>query len=297
MSWPSGVATLLQPYDLVLCWCGFRIVVVLTSPMRAWMGVVAAGVSQIRKEACWTVSNIAAGNCAQIQALIDGGVMSMVINLLRVRSWVRRHPRVHRTSLLNCLLHLSFVQPLWLGSQIDTLQVRKEALWTVTNLTEDGSHEQIATVVEQGAIQALAGILASDDGNLVPVALGGLKDILMVETARAPDAVVWPWRDMLVECGGVGRLESLRVHASEAVQRSAVSRVWQPRRATVRALASLPQRSRGCGATASAPGESRACGRTLRWLLWGACSCTSYKCISTPRTKLPSTAPQVRVTR
>ncbi|MCH1923098.1 hypothetical protein L9G15_27180, partial [Shewanella sp. A3A] len=36
----------------------------------------------IRKEACWTISNITAGNTAQIQAVIDAGIIPPLINLL-----------------------------------------------------------------------------------------------------------------------------------------------------------------------------------------------------------------------
>ena len=36
----------------------------------------------IRKEACWTISNITAGNAAQIQAVIDANIIPPLIHLL-----------------------------------------------------------------------------------------------------------------------------------------------------------------------------------------------------------------------
>lgn len=60
----------------------------------------------VRKEACWTLSNIAAGTVRQIQAIIDVGVLPAVIgiaNSIVAREseidvwteacWVSAHPR------------------------------------------------------------------------------------------------------------------------------------------------------------------------------------------------------------
>lgn len=108
--------------------------------------------------------------------------------------------------------------------------MRKEALWTVANLTA-GSPGHIEYVVSHGAIPALAQMLASDDFRLVIAALKGLDNILAAERKRTPDAEAWPWRDKLEECGGVRRLESLQSHASETVYRCVVSHLLQPRTA------------------------------------------------------------------
>ena len=37
---------------------------------------------QIKKEACWVVSNIAAGSRPQLQALLDSGIMPRVVNMI-----------------------------------------------------------------------------------------------------------------------------------------------------------------------------------------------------------------------
>ncbi len=39
----------------------------------------------IKKEACWTISNITAGTRDQIQAVIDAGLMPPLVHLLAVR--------------------------------------------------------------------------------------------------------------------------------------------------------------------------------------------------------------------
>ena len=63
----------------------------------------------IKKEACWTISNITAGLPAQIQAVITANIFPSLINILRHGD--------HKT--------------------------RKEAAWAVTNATSGGTPQQI----------------------------------------------------------------------------------------------------------------------------------------------------------
>ena len=102
--------------------------------------------------------------------------------------------------------------------------MRKEALWAISNLTEGGTPEQIAIIVEQGAVPVLAEMLGSPDARLITVALDGLKNILSAERARrdASGEEGAPWCDQLEECGGLDRIEGLQTHASEEVYRRAV---------------------------------------------------------------------------
>ena len=58
----------------------------------------------IRKEACWTISNITAGNRQQIQAVIDANVFPVLIDILSRAEF----------------------------------KTRKEAAWAITNATSGG---------------------------------------------------------------------------------------------------------------------------------------------------------------
>lgn len=67
----------------------------------------------IKKEACWTISNVAAGNRQQIQAVIDANVFPVLINIM----------------------------------QIADFKTKKEAAWAITNATSSGTAEQIRYLV------------------------------------------------------------------------------------------------------------------------------------------------------
>jgi hypothetical protein len=67
----------------------------------------------IRKEACWTISNITAGNKDQISACISAGIMPHLIELLKTSDF----------------------------------DVMKEAAWAISNATSGGNAEQIRYLV------------------------------------------------------------------------------------------------------------------------------------------------------
>ena len=61
------------------------------------------------------------------------------------------------------------------GAEID---VRKEAAWTISNLTSGGSPEQIEAVIDAGAVPPLSDMLELEDRRIVLVALEGLHNML-----------------------------------------------------------------------------------------------------------------------
>ncbi|KAL0420090.1 UNVERIFIED_CONTAM: Importin subunit alpha-1a [Sesamum radiatum] len=68
----------------------------------------------IKKEACWTISNITAGNRDQIQAVIEAGIISPLVLLL----------------------------------QNAEFEIKKEAAWAISNATSGGTNDQIKFLVE-----------------------------------------------------------------------------------------------------------------------------------------------------
>jgi len=105
---------------------------------------------EIQKEACWTLSNIAAGTVDQIQAVIDSGSIPPLVKLVRDKKTDQ--------------------------------EVRSEACWVVLNATSCGSDSQIEVLVDEGCVSVL-GVLLSE-ATMVMMALEGLERVLQVEETR-----------------------------------------------------------------------------------------------------------------
>lgn len=107
----------------------------------------------IKKEACWTISNITAGNKGQIQvkcgllygygcfvcvrSISVGGLWCCETCLYRL-VFTKQH--IH---LLQAVIDANIIGPLvqlLLNAEFD---VKKEAAWALSNATSGGTHEQI----------------------------------------------------------------------------------------------------------------------------------------------------------
>jgi importin subunit alpha-1 len=69
----------------------------------------------IRKEACWTISNVTAGTSEQIQGVINANLIPKLIQLLNVAEF----------------------------------EIQKESAWALSNATSGGTPEQIFFIVSQ----------------------------------------------------------------------------------------------------------------------------------------------------
>lgn len=136
----------------------------------------------LRKEACWLLSNIAAGTRKQITALLN-------------------EPRL----VPEVLQHLSWGQ--W--------EVREEAAWVISNLCI--SKEHVQQVVSMGAIRPLCELLTASDPNLVLVVLGAIESILQVSEEQGLD-----YDERIEDADGLDKLEELQGHKNEEIYLKAV---------------------------------------------------------------------------
>lgn len=113
------------------------------------MNLLSHSKRNIRKEACWALSNIAAGTTEQVQTLINAGAIAKVSTLL-----------------------------LALSSSESQSDVLKEAVWCVSNATSGGIGAQIMHLVECGSLRGLCKQLATSDAKTLSVALDGVDNIL-----------------------------------------------------------------------------------------------------------------------
>ncbi|KAH6940011.1 hypothetical protein HPB50_024013 [Hyalomma asiaticum] len=134
------------------------------------------------KEAVWFLSNITAGNNQQVQAVIDAGLIPMIIH------------------------HLSKGE----------FQTQKEAAWAISNLTISGTKAQVSYLVEQGVVPPLCNLLTVRDPQVVQVVLDGLNNILKIAGTQ-----FYAVASSIEECGGLDKIEALQNHENEEIYKLA----------------------------------------------------------------------------
>ncbi|PKA57715.1 Importin subunit alpha-1 [Apostasia shenzhenica] len=145
----------------------------------------------IKKEACWTISNITAGNKEQIQAVIDANLIGPLVDLLQ-------------------------------NAEFD---IKKEAAWAISNATSGGTHDQIKFLVSQGCIKPLCDLLVCPDPRIVTVCLEGLENILKVGEAEkniGATGGVNLYAQMIDEAEGLDKIENLQSHDNTEIYEKAV---------------------------------------------------------------------------
>jgi len=155
--------------------------------LPALVNLLSSSKEGIRKEACWTISNITAGNTEQIQAVIDAGIFSPLINLLASSD----------------------------------LKTKKEACWAVSNATSGGlaKPEQIRYLVELGCIRPLCDLLSSMDNKIIQVTLDALENILKVgelDKSRSPSGNN-DYAYLIEECGGMEKIHNSQQNANQDI--------------------------------------------------------------------------------
>ncbi|KAB5527397.1 hypothetical protein DKX38_021244 [Salix brachista] len=145
----------------------------------------------IKKEACWTISNVTAGNANQIQAVLEAGIIGPLVQLL----------------------------------QNAEFEIKKEAAWAISNATSGGNHEQIKFLVDQGCIKPLCDLLICPDPRIVTVCLEGLENILKVGEAiknlgNTGNAILYT--QMIEDVEGLEKIENLQSHDNNEIYEKAV---------------------------------------------------------------------------
>lgn len=139
----------------------------------------------IRKEACWVISNVAAGTQPQIKTLLKTkGVMMQIAEMAIHSEW----------------------------------EVRKEAIWVISNVVSGGNDAQVMSTVEAGAIDAVCSILNVNDTKMLLVALDAINGILNLGMRLGKDYV-----SFVDECDGLSMIEALQEHENEDIYKQAVN--------------------------------------------------------------------------
>ncbi|KAG8479316.1 hypothetical protein CXB51_029787 [Gossypium anomalum] len=146
---------------------------------------------RIKIAACWTISNITAGNKEQIQAVIEANIISPLVYLLQ---------------------NVEF-------------DIKKQAVCAISNATSGGTHDQIRFLVSQGCIKPLCDLLNCPDSKVVTVCLKGLENILKVgevDKNMGTTEGVNLYAQMIDDAKGREKIENLRSHDNTNIYEKAV---------------------------------------------------------------------------
>merc|ERR1719270_3083572 len=144
----------------------------------------------IRKESCWTISNITAGNRSQIQEVISHGLIPPIIHLLQTADF----------------------------------DIKKEAAWAISNATAGGSPQQIEHLIECGCIKPMCDLLVTSEQRMIGVALDAIENILKVGQQKQQENSLPenPVAVLVEQAEGLQRLEALQEDPNEDVYHKAV---------------------------------------------------------------------------
>ncbi len=158
--------------------------VVSLGALRSLRPLLSSESKAIRKEACWIISNIAAGTVAQIQEVIDTEeLVSMLVQVMT---------------------HDEFV-------------IKKEAAWAISNATTGATAAQIRYLVRAGVIAPLCDLLSCIEPVIINVALEALENILAVGESDLANFGMNPYCVMVEETGGLDRIELLQNHVNNPI--------------------------------------------------------------------------------
>ncbi|XP_072995167.1 importin subunit alpha-4-like isoform X1 [Typha latifolia] len=145
----------------------------------------------IKRHACWIISNITAGNKDQIQAVIDANIIHPLVQLLQ-------------------------------NAEFD---IKKEAAWALSNSMTGGSHDQIRVLVNHGCIKAMCALLSRPEPRVVTLCLDGLANVLKAGEAEKESGryeAVNIYAQMIIECDGLDKIESLQGHHNSKISDKSV---------------------------------------------------------------------------
>jgi importin subunit alpha-1 len=98
-------------------------------------------------------------------------------------------------------------------------EIKKEALWTLSNICTTGSDDHVKCLVQGQGIEPIADVLSTKnaDATILAAALDAIQRILDVGERYSED-----YAKMFDECNGIDHLEGLQEHNSNQVYEKAV---------------------------------------------------------------------------
>jgi len=148
-------------------------IVINANAIPALYALMTHSKASIREHSCFALSNIAAGNPSQIQSMVDfDGLMEKFIAILTSANFV----------------------------------VKKQALFSISNMTSRGTKAHIELLVQRGCIPPLCEMISEGtESSINSAAVEGLQNIL-----RSADQGDDSYANAVEECGGVDKLKEVQ---------------------------------------------------------------------------------------
>jgi importin subunit alpha-6/7 len=148
----------------------------LASPFPALKRLLATKSKKLQLDLCWVLSNFTAGDEGQIQAVIDEGLISRVVELM--------------------------------APGVD-FGVRREACWVVSNAIVGGDVAQVLEMVDEDVIEALISTAQCSEPKVQVLSLDALARVLEVGAINEEEEGENVFKDMFEECGGLDMMNEL----------------------------------------------------------------------------------------
>nr|CAB3477123.1 unnamed protein product [Digitaria exilis] len=179
------------------------------------------------------VGNIASGDEAHTQGIIDHQALPYLLNLLitnqrksvkKQACWTISNITAGNHEQIQAVINGNLIGPLVHLMGTAESAISNEAAWAITNATCGGTHDQIKYLVSQGCIKAFCDFLGHSDPRILKVCLEGLENILMVGEAEKSlgDCDINMYAEMIEDADALDKIEDLQNHDNITIYHMAV---------------------------------------------------------------------------
>ncbi|OEL26670.1 Importin subunit alpha-4 [Dichanthelium oligosanthes] len=168
------------------------------------------------------LARISAGDDAQVQVLIENGVLNCLAQLL-ARNYTMNIKKqaclivsniaIGSKDQIQAVIDASVISPLVALLKTSETDIKKEAAWALSNAASIASSEQIEYVLACGHPNVSSSALWVHDIELDPLQWGaGLENILEAGEAgkKGKESGTNPYAQFILECGGLDKVEDLQ---------------------------------------------------------------------------------------
>ncbi|XP_010442391.1 PREDICTED: importin subunit alpha-1-like [Camelina sativa] len=138
----------------------------------------------IKRDACWAISNITAGTEEEIQLVIDANLIPKLVNLAQ-------------------------------NAEFDI--IKEKAVRAISHAALGGSNDQIRYLVEQGCIKPLCDLLVCPEPEVIFKCLYGLENILMAGEAERNIGGVNYFSQQIEDAEGLEKIKNLKQHVNNMI--------------------------------------------------------------------------------